>query len=566
MRLKISEKIDLFSKWIIMVIFAVCIFFLTAVSIFGNCFVNNEEYTFFVSDYAYKHVAIFFIITIIMMIWKTIPKKVIDRKFFMLIWYGFLILYTVAMIIVTFYVSLPPRADQRYIVDAANKMLVGDFSPFENGGYLNVYPNQVGIVYLLYWLFKIFPIGYKIIWILNAISLSVIFGGMDKIAKLIFEEKKHNYLVGIATVLFIPLTCYVTFVYGNLIGQALSTLGIYFYLRFRKEPRISSMLFMIVTLALSVLVKENFVIPVIGVVIVLSLDLLRKPIKRKIVAIIGIIVVTILCSTLVKMHTEYISGHKISEGVPTLAWIVMGMQEGYMAEGWHNAYNEMVFRENGCDSKLAYEQVKSDLNERIKHFINNPGYTLKFFFKKQTSQWNNPTFEGFWINDVDKRVKEGQNVRSLTGVLRSVAGEPGNAPLKEFCNVYSSMVLFGVCLWIYIGKKEITINDLLLAIVFIGGFVFHTIWEAKCQYVMPYFVLLLPYSVRGYQLYYNIIVAREKKEGLTLREKIKNNKQIVSIIVCMIAIMLVSIVGNRLIDKCFGFGNERYEEYLASKK
>ena len=34
-------------------------------------------------------------------------------------------------------------------------------------------------------------------------------------------------------------------------------------------------------------------------------------------------------------------------------------------------------------------------------------------------------------------------------------------------------------------------------LTFIGGFVFHFFWEAKCQYTLPYFVLLIPYSVLG---------------------------------------------------------------------
>ena len=34
--------------------------------------------------------------------------------------------------------------------------------------------------------------------------------------------------------------------------------------------------------------------------------------------------------------------------------------------------------------------------------------------------------------------------------------------------------------------------------MFIGGFLFHMLWEAKCQYTTSYFILLIPYSMRGY--------------------------------------------------------------------
>ena len=40
---------------------------------------------------------------------------------------------------------------------------------------------------------------------------------------------------------------------------------------------------------------------------------------------------------------------------------------------------------------------------------------------------------------------------------------------------------------------------LVLAMIFIGGFVFHMFWEAKCQYTISYFVLLIPFAAAGYE-------------------------------------------------------------------
>ena len=40
---------------------------------------------------------------------------------------------------------------------------------------------------------------------------------------------------------------------------------------------------------------------------------------------------------------------------------------------------------------------------------------------------------------------------------------------------------------------------LLPGIVFIGGFLFHLVWEAKGQYSVVYFMLLLPYAYLGTQ-------------------------------------------------------------------
>ena len=47
-------------------------------------------------------------------------------------------------------------------------------------------------------------------------------------------------------------------------------------------------------------------------------------------------------------------------------------------------------------------------------------------------------------------------------------------------------------------RNENSVKKLVPAMIFVGGFVFHMFWEAKCQYTIPYFVLLIPYAVFGF--------------------------------------------------------------------
>lgn len=41
------------------------------------------------------------------------------------------------------------------------------------------------------------------------------------------------------------------------------------------------------------------------------------------------------------------------------------------------------------------------------------------------------------------------------------------------------------------------LHRLLLPMIFIGGFIFHLFWEAKGQYTITYFVLLIPLLCKG---------------------------------------------------------------------
>lgn len=58
----------------------------------------------------------------------------------------------------------------------------------------------------------------------------------------------------------------------------------------------------------------------------------------------------------------------------------------------------------------------------------------------------------------------------------------------------------GVLVFVLFDIKNCSIEHLIFAIIFIGGFVFHLFWEAKCQYTITYFVLLIPYAAKGYKI------------------------------------------------------------------
>lgn len=66
-------------------------------------------------------------------------------------------------------------------------------------------------------------------------------------------------------------------------------------------------------------------------------------------------------------------------------------------------------------------------------------------------------------------------------------------------NVVQTLVLFGTVMYFILNYKKIKIKELIFAIIFIGGFIFHLLWEAKCQYTITYFILLIPYTVLGYK-------------------------------------------------------------------
>mgnify|MGYP003375389639 FL=1 len=41
-------------------------------------------------------------------------------------------------------------------------------------------------------------------------------------------------------------------------------------------------------------------------------------------------------------------------------------------------------------------------------------------------------------------------------------------------------------------RKNLSLEVILLLTIFVGGFTFHLLWEAKSRYIIPYIVVLIP--------------------------------------------------------------------------
>lgn len=172
------------------------------------------------------------------------------------------------------------------------------------------------------------------------------------------------------------------------------------------------------------------------------------------------------------------TGVQLGKGTPMISYIEMGLQDTEGSPGWFNSYNWDVYTNNGNDSEKASEQVKGDLKETVLYYLKNPKQFISFMYRKTISQWCNPDFQGTWI-------------------LRNSDFYIHSDRYYEFFNIFESIVFLGTLAYIYYTGRHMPLHRLLLPMIFIGGFIFHMFWEAKCQYTVTYFVLLIPYCVKG---------------------------------------------------------------------
>jgi hypothetical protein len=388
---------------------------------------------------------------------------------------------------------IQPSADQNDVCFAAQSFVWGDYTQLKEGGYIYIYPNQIGLMLLEA---AIFAIKGKIVtevMALNAVSLVLILVLFQKITVLLWREHEFaSYVTFLAAALWLPLSFYVVFVYGNLIGLMLSALGFWMILLYLKNYSLRYAVGAAFSLAAAVQIKNNYLIALLAVIVLLILETIRTR-KWKPLLTAGLCVIMYFGAGFVlNTYVEYVSGTEINAGVPKEAWIAMGLQENTeRADGWYNAYNIMTYIANGYDADATRKQSVESIQSSLKYMKKHPDYALRFWGTKTASQWNDPTFQCFWI------YKNKLSMGYATDWASTVFSD--NKGLVELLNLFQSLILCGVLLYMFCNWKTIRLPHLLLPIFFLGGFFFHLLWEAKSQYTFTYFAVLIPYAVLGFQ-------------------------------------------------------------------
>ena len=144
---------------------------------------------------------------------------------------------------------------------------------------------------------------------------------------------------------------------------------------------------------------------------------------------------------------------------------------------------------SGCDAVKSDAIAREAIQKSLKKFASDPLYALTFYYKKTVSQWNEPTYAALWVNQFHKG--------DFSKIVQSIYDGKLYVVLHEYMNIYQGLIFAAVSVCLYIRRKSWKPEQLFLMLVILGGFAFHTIWEAKSQYIFPYFVSMLPYGAAG---------------------------------------------------------------------
>lgn len=68
-------------------------------------------------------------------------------------------------------------------------------------------------------------------------------------------------------------------------------------------------------------------------------------------------------------------------------------------------------------------------------------------------------------------------------------------PVEFYQKACLLVICIGVIYAFVKNRKNLSYEMIFLLTIFIGGFLFHIIWEAKSRYIIPYILVLMPLAV-----------------------------------------------------------------------
>lgn len=390
-----------------------------------------------------------------------------------------------------------PEGDQAFIYGGASYFQGGNFGFLDKGGYMGIYPHQLPLTALCELLFLV--VGTFNYYAIEKICVILAVGSVYAGYRLVSEITEHSAVIVGYNLLMMgcaPLIFYTSWCYGDVPSIFFALVGAWMLAAYSKYGKKRYLAVMIAAITMALLVRRHSVILLIALCIAAALYAL----KHKDVWIVAAAVLTVVSfwgshQVIYKVY-EVRSGIEHEAGIPAVTWIAMGLQDGpYSFAGWYNNYPKAIYYELELDRAKTAECAKQNIRERLETFRNDVSYANTFFREKILSQWNQPLYQSIFFNTKytdECRPEEGTLVAKISGSYYR--------KILAFCDRWQFIVFLGMlCYFLAAVRGDSNILQHVLAITVIGGFFFSIIFEAKARYIFPYYIMMFPFAMHGYQ-------------------------------------------------------------------
>lgn len=407
-------------------------------------------------------------------------------------------------------VGLISETDFGCVVDSAERFAQGDYELL-HWGYFRGSSYQLGICLLIDVVKRLLPmLDVDIVMQCLNVLLSVGFMGMlAAFGQEVLEVSAKTTLL--LDVLYMPAFLYNHYVYGTLPMLFFGAAACLCFARYLRTKRVSLLAVMMTALALGYVLKPNGMVVMIALLICGVLHAMETRDARPALFALGAFLLGYLINRLVIFQYELRAGFPLDENQSLLTWLVMAITPAEdVTPGWYTGYAGVFY-----DLYLPKEEqsaiVMADLSRRLGEMAADPMAALLFFKEKILSQWMEPTVS---VMTYGLRCAYGGRFNGLALALFREGAV--NDLAIAYMNICQQALYVLACVGTAgLFKKRRDAAAMALPVIVIGGFLFHTLMEAKSQYIYPYMVYMTPLAANG-------LCILSRKAGGAIRRRMKN--------------------------------------------
>ena len=399
-----------------------------------------------------------------------------------------------------------PLDDQIQVFSAACLFNTDNFINLSKGGYINMYPQQLGYIGYLQLLFRLFGKGdFYIAQVANCVWIGATVYMLCQCVNAFTKDHIVRLLSAVLFAIFLPVLLMGSWVYGDIPSLFFVAVAYYLFLRMHKDMTVWCVVGCVASLILAVLFRKNALIFVIAFMVALLVEAMRAKKLLYVVVAVAIVCLPLLGVKAVEQHYENVSGYEVDGGIPSSMWIAMGMIEGDAKPGWFNNFCVPNYYAVDCDREAAKVIASDKIKEQFNYYKENPVSALSFYKRKICTQWNDPLYGTIKMIEPD-------DVSTATGISKLICNNQHG--MMVALSVIQSVIYIGAFFYCILKASKKTVAENVMLITLIGGFFFSILWEANGRYIFPYVYMLFPMAASGWkEIYDNGVTMLARKRG-----------------------------------------------------
>lgn len=387
--------------------------------------------------------------------------------------------------------------DAGYIYSFSSDLIHAEW--IKDVSYFSIHPNNILIVYFYQLIIKLFhfinlhAFEYQSLLILNLLISTATGILVYKILSILFKDKNYAFIGFIIFHLLVGLSPFISIPYSDCFGLMFPTLAIYLYVRYKSNLKY---LFIFLISVFALFIKPQSFIVFIAILIVTIISFIKNDMKSNVFAtfyiIIGIVISLLGTNLCVKNVKDTTAKYEniINDSTDKLGlahYFMMGLND---SNGVYD-FNDELF---SISFKTTKERNDANMQEALKRIKEKN--IIEHLVKKTLTNYNDGSFAWSKEGNFYKMVIQEKN-STISPLLRNIYYDTGL--YYDYYLSFTQGIWLGVLILIFISLFQKTSNiKTVLNLVFIGSFMFLTLFEARSRYLftnVPLFIILAIFGI-----------------------------------------------------------------------